>query len=171
MGDLLALEGPDFVSAEGTEQATLRDGLIAQSSIGSPSILQWGASHITFGRNPFRKAENLNGILGRLMSVIDFACSASSEYKSLLAHLCGVNIITHEGVQTLESLQALASPALTRVILQAMTAPKQDLRQDIQLIRQSLPILNESRMCGLKNQMQLYFVDRVSNYIREHHTA
>lgn len=167
LGDLLALEGPDFVSMEGTEQATLRDGLVAQSSRGSLAILQWGASHVKFARNPFREHENLNGILERLMSVIDFACSASSEYKALLAHLCGVNIVTHEGLQTLESVRTLANPALTSVILQALTGPRQNLRQDIQLFRQLLPILNECRMCGLRYQMQLYFVDRISTYLRE----
>lgn len=167
LGDLLALEGPDFVSMEGTEQATLRDGLIAQSSNGSPSMLQWGGSHVKFGRNPFRAPENLNGILERLMSVIDFAGSASSEYKALLAHLCGDTIITHEGLQTLESVRTLANPALTTIILHALTAPKQNLRQDIQGIRQSLPSLNEDRMYGLGIQMQLFVVDRISSYVRE----
>ena len=145
-GDLLALEGPDFVSMEGTEQATLRDGLVAQSSRGSPTILHWGASRVKFARNPFREHENLNGILERLMSVIDFACSASSEYKALLTHLCGINIITHEGLQTLETVRTLANPALTTLILQVLTRSRLNLRQEIQFIMQLLPTWNECRI-------------------------
>ena len=167
LGDLLALEGPDFVSMEGTEQATLRDGLTAKSSSGSQSMLQWGGSQVKFGRNPFRELENLNGILERLMSVIDFACSAGSEYKSLLAYLCSDNVIGNEGLQTLESVRSLADPAFTRTILQALTAHEQNLHQEIQGIRQLLPSFTDLRMFGLRNQMQLYVADRTTTYIRE----
>ncbi len=167
LGDLLALEGPDFVSVEGGEQASLREGLIAQSSSGSQSMLQWGRSHVKFGRNPFRELENLNGILERLMNVIDFACSASFEYKALLVHLCVDNMISNEGLQTLESVRTLANPATSMVVLQALIAPKQNLRQEIQGIRQLLPSLNDSRGCGLRDQMQSYIVDLVLTYITE----
>lgn len=165
--DLLALEGPDFVSGEGSEQATLRDGLIAQTSSSSRPLLQWGGSYLTFGRNPFRELENLNGIFGRLMSVIDSACSICINYKYLLAHLCCDNVISNEGLQTLESVRLLNNSAFTSIILQALTAPKRNLRQEIQGVRVLLPIFEDLRLLGLRNQMQLYVAERTSTYIRE----
>ncbi len=73
LGDLLALEGPDFASMVGSAQATLRKALIAQGSGGSQTTLYWGNSHVRFKRNPFIELENLDGILDRLTSVVDFA--------------------------------------------------------------------------------------------------
>ena len=165
--DLLALEGPDFVSGEGSEQATLRDGLIAQTSSSSQPFLQWGRFSLAFGRNPFRELENLNGIFGRLMSVIDSAGSSCMNYKSLLAHLCCDNVISNEGLQTLESVRLLNNPSFTSMILQALTKPKRKLYKVIREVRTLLPIFEDLRLLGLRDQMQLYVGERSYTYIRE----
>ena len=165
--DLLALEEPDFVSVEGSEQATLRDGLIVQASSSSQPLLQWGSSHLTFGRNPFRELESVNGIFGRLMTVIDSACSSCINYKSLLAHLCCDNVISNEGLQTLESVRFLNNSALTSIMLQALTVPKRNLGQEIQEVRKLLPVFEDLRPLGLRNKMQSYVAERTSTYIRE----
>lgn len=167
LGDLLALEGPDFASIVGSEQATLREGLIAQGSSRSQSTLQWGKSHVVFSRNPFRELEKLNVILERLTQVTDFACSAGPEYTSLLAHFCG-HKISNEVLQMLEDVQILGKPAFTTVILQILTDHEQNTtHQGMNGIRQLLPALNDPRVCRMREQMRPYFVDRISNYVRE----
>lgn len=167
--DLLALEGPDFASVIGSEQATLRKGLIAQGSRGSQSTLQWGRTHASFRRNPFREFENVNGILERLTSVMDFACSAGPEYTALLAHPCEVKAISNEVLQILEGVQILGEPTFTTVVLRAFTDPKQNVGEEIWGIRQLLPALSDDRISGLRQQMQPYFVDRISGHVRELH--
>ena len=164
--DLLALEGPDFASAIGSEQATLREGLIAQGSRGSQSTLQWGETHVSFGKNPFRELESLNGILRRLMNVIDFACSAGPEYTALLAHLCRVKTISIEVLQILEGVQVLCEPDFTKVILQVFTVPKHSFGQEIWGVRRLLPTLGDSRLFHLRKQMQPHVVIRISEYVR-----
>lgn len=141
--------------------------MIAQGSSGSQPTLQWGKSHVTFSRNPFKEHEDLDGILERLTRAIDFACSASQEYTELLAHLCGNKIISNEVLQILEGVQILGRPTFTRVILQVFAGSKESLFLVIEGIRQLLPALNDSRVCGLREQMQPYVLDRISNYVRE----
>ena len=165
--DLLALEGPDFLSTVGSQQTTLRNGLIAQATNASQPTLQWGKVHIIFSRNPFRELENINGILERLTRVIDFACSAGHEYTSLLAHLCGNKTISNEVLQILEGVQILGNPTFTTVILQVLAVPRENFCRVTEGIRQLLPALSDSRVCGLREQMQPYVVDRISNHVRK----
>ena len=101
------------------------------------------------------------------MSVIDSACSSCIYYKYLLAHLCCDNVISNEGLQTLESVRLLNNSAFTLIILQALIASKRNLRQEIQGVRVLLPIFEDLRLLGLRNQMQLYLAERTSTYIRE----
>ena len=167
LGDLFALEGPDFASIVGSEQATLREGLIAQGSSRSQSTLQWGKSHVVFSRNPFRELEKMNVILERLTQVTDFAYSTGPEYTSLLAHFCG-HKISSEVLQMLEDVQILGKPAFTTVILQILTDHEQNTtHQGMNGIRQLLPALNDPRICRMREQMRPYVVDRISNYVRE----
>lgn len=167
LGDLLALEGPDFASAEGSERATLREGLIAQSASDSQSMSQWGKFRATFKRNPFREHENLSGILKRLMGLIDYGCSAGSEFTALLVYLCEGAKISNEALQILEGVQILDNPTLTEAVLQTLTVPKQNVRQKIKSIRQLLPVLADSRIWGLRWQVQPHVVDATSDYVKE----
>lgn len=161
------MEGPDFTSKIGSEQATLRSGLITLGSSESQSTLQWGKFRVSFKRNPFRNFENLDGLLERLTRVIDFACSAGHEYTALLAYLCVDKIISNEVLQIVEGVRILGHPTFTTVILQALTIPRQNVRQGIEGIRQLVPALSDDRICGLREQMKPYVVDRISNYVRE----
>ena len=165
--DLLALEGPDFLSTVGSQQTTLRKGLIAQGTNVSQSTLQWGKFHINFNRNPFRELENLNGILERLTRVIDYASSAAHEYTDLLAHTCGNKVISNEVLQILEGVQILGNPNFTTVILQVLTVPGENNRRLVEGIRKLIPSLSDSRVYGLREQIQPYVVDRISKYARE----
>ncbi|KAL9067663.1 MAG: hypothetical protein Q9161_006745 [Pseudevernia consocians] len=165
--DLLALEGPDFASIKGSEEVTLREGLIAQGSRGSQSTLQWGKTHASFNRNPFIQSENLKGILGRLTCVMDFAFSAGPEYTALLEHLYRDKTISNEVLQLLEGVQFLDNPIFTAVILNAFTVPKQNVGQIICDIRQLLPALNDARIFGLRQQMQPYLAYQISRHVRE----
>ena len=165
--DLLALEGPDFASILGSEQATLREGLIAHASRGSNSTLQWGKTSVSFRRNPFKESENLKGILERLMCVMDFTCSADSEYMALLVHLYRDKIISNEVLQILEGVQTLGNPSFTTVILQAFIVPTQHVGQGIWNIKQILPALSDPRILGLRQRIQPYLADQVSTYVRE----
>ncbi len=165
--DLLALEGPDFASILGSEQATLREGFVTHASRGSHSTLQWGKTHAIFRRNPFKESENLKGILERLMCVMDFACSDGPEYIGLLAHLYRDKTISNEVLQILEGVQTLGNPSFTKVILQAFTVPTQYVGQGIWDIKQILPALSDPRILGLRQRMQPYLADQVSTYVRE----
>ena len=161
------MEGPDFTSIVGSEQATLREGLIAQGSSRSQSTLQWGKSHVVFSRNPFKELEKLNVIFERLTRVTDFACSAGHEYTALLTHFCE-HKISNEVLQMLEDVQILGKPTFTTVILQCLTDHEQNTtHQGMNGIRQLLPALNDPRVCRLFEHMQPYFVDRISKYVRE----
>jgi len=165
--DLFALEGPDYGSAEGSEQTTLRKGLTARGSSGSQSPLYWGEISVIFNRNPYKKLESLNDILDRLASVVDYACLAGQEYTTLLAHLWVGKGISNEALQILEGIQILGNPTFTTVILHAFTLPRQSIGQGIKEIRQLLSVLGNSRIHGLREQMKPYLVDRISNYIKE----
>lgn len=167
--DVLALEGPDFVSTIGSEKETLRKGLIAQGSRGSRHTLQWGKTHASFRRNPFIQSENLDGILERLMDVIDYACSAGPEHTALFAHLCSASAISSEVLQILEGVQILGNPTFTAIVLQAFTIPKQNVGQEIWGIRQLLPALSDYRVSGLRQQIRPYLVDWVSSYVKDLH--
>ena len=166
LNDLLALEGPDFTSKVGSEQATLQKGLIVLGSRHSQSTVQWGKCKVIFKRNPFKELETLVGILERLMSVIDFACSAGREYTALLLHVCVGKIISNEALQILEGVRILGNPAFTTVILRAFTHPKQSSGQQIEEIRRLVPILSDSRICGLREQVKPYVVSQISSHVR-----
>lgn len=167
MGDMFALEGPDFVSIAGSEQGTLREGLIAQGFVGSQLTLHWGTSQVSFKRNPFREHENLNGILGRLAGVVDFACSAGHEYTALLVHLCVGKIISDEVLHNLEDVRILGKPNFTAIILQAFTLPKQNLGEGINEVRELVPALSDSRLRGLREKTKAYVAERISNHVKE----
>ncbi|ERF73018.1 hypothetical protein EPUS_07112 [Endocarpon pusillum Z07020] len=167
LGDLLALEGPDFASMIGSAQASLRNGLIAQGIGGSQTTLHWGNSHVRFGRNPFIDSGNLNGILDRLTSVVDFACSAGGDYTALLVHLCVGKTITHENLQILEETRLLDKPPLTRVILQAFTLPSQYFVSGIEEIIELLLALRDPRLDGLRERIKGYPFDWIANYVRK----
>ena len=162
--DLFAMEGPDFASVVGSERATLRDGLIAQCSGGSQSVLHWQKFCFGFRRNPFITSENLIGILERLASIIDFACLAGTDYTALLEYVCVGKCINNESLQILEGVRALRNPAFTTAIIQAFTS---DLGQEIENIKQLMPSLNDPHAHGLREQLKPYLVDRISYHVRE----
>lgn len=179
--DLLALEGPDFVSMTGSEQATLQKGLIAQGSRLSQSMLQWGTTHVSFTKNPFKRSETLSAILERLTIVIDSAGSAGPEYTALLALLSTSRIICDEVLQILENVRVFGDPALTTVILQTCAVPElsagrklTDTRQlllsvgqEVWDIRQLLPALSDPRILALRRQILPYIKEKISTYVRE----
>lgn len=150
----------------GSEKSTLREGLIALSSRAFHSTVQWGKYQANFTRNPFREFENLKSVLERLTSVIDYACSAGPEYTVLLAQLCEAKFINNEILQILEGAQILGNPYFTTVITQAFTTSKHDVGQVICGIRQLLPALGDRSVVGLREQMQPYTIDLISNYVR-----
>ena len=162
--DLFAMEGPDFASAIGSERATLRDGLIAQCSRGHQSVLQWKKFSFTFRRNPFIKSENLDGILERLTSIIDFACLAGADYTALLEYVLVGKNINNTSLQILESVQMLRNPAFTAAILQAF---RSETGQEIENIKQLMPALNDPNAHGLREQLKPYLIDRISYHVRE----
>ena len=165
--DLLALEGPDFASMLGDERATLRQGLIAQGSRSPQSTVQWGRTRASFKKNPFTDFKNLDGILERLTSVIDYACKVGPEYTALLAHVCKVNTINNEFLQILEGVQILGQPTVTTAILQALTVPDQDVRHESLGIKQLLHTLSDNRILGMRQQMLPHLVHRISRCVRE----
>lgn len=162
--DLFALEGPDFASVIGSERATLRDGLIEQCSRGSQSVLHWKKLCFTFRRNPFITSENLNGILERLISIIDFACLAGADYTALLEYTLVGKIINNESLQILEGVRLLRNPALTTVILQVF---RSEVGQEIGNIKQLMPALNDPNAHSLREQLKPHLVDRISYHVRE----
>ena len=179
--DLLALEGPDFVSMTGGEQATLQKGLIAQGSRLSQSMLQWGTTHVGFTKNPFKGSETLSAILDRLTILIDSAGSAGPEYTALLALLSTSRIICDEVLQILETVRDFGDPALTTVVLQTCAVPElsagrnpRDTRklllsvgQEMWDIRQLLLALSDPRILALRRQITPYIVAKTSTYVRE----
>ena len=179
--DLLALEGPDFVSMKGNEQATLQKGLIAQGSCLSQSMLQWGSTHVSFTKNPLKRSETLSAILERLTIVIDSAGSAGPEYTTLLALLSTSRIICDEVLQILENVRIFGDPALTTVILQTCVIPElsagRKLRDTRQLllsigqemwdIRQLLLALSDPRILALRRQILPFIKEKISTYVRE----
>ena len=179
--DLLALEGPDFVSMKGSEQTTLQKGLIAQGSRLSQSMLQWGTTHVSFTKNPFKRSETLSAILERLTIVIDSAGSAGPEYTALLALLSTSRIICDEILQILENVRLFGDPALTTVILQTCAVPElsagRKLRDARQLllsvgqemwdIKQLLLALSDPRILALRRQILPYIKEKISTYVRE----
>ncbi|KAF7507279.1 hypothetical protein GJ744_010713 [Endocarpon pusillum] len=165
--DLLALEGPDFASMIGSAHASLRNRLIAQGISGSQTTLHWGNSHVRFKRNPFTESGNLNGILDRLTSVVDFACSAGGDYTALLVHLCVGKTITDETLQILEQTRLLDKPPLTKVILQAFTLPNQYSVSGINEIIELLLALRDSRLDELRKWTQEYAFGCIANQVRE----
>ncbi|KAL8796361.1 MAG: hypothetical protein Q9195_001268 [Heterodermia aff. obscurata] len=162
--DLFAIEGPDFASGVGSERSTLRDGLIAQCSRGSHSVLHWKKFCFSFRRNPFITSENLNGILERLTSIIDFACMAGADYTALLEHMCVGKIINNESLQILEGVRGLRNPASTLLILQAF---RSETGQEIENIKQLMPALNDPQASSLRKQLKPYLVDRISYHLNE----
>ena len=179
--DLLALEGPDFVSMKGSEQATLQKGLIAQGSRLSQSILRWGATHVSFTKNPFKGSETLSAILERLTNVIDSAGSAGPEYTALLALLSTSRIICDEVLQILESVRVFGDPVLTTIVLQICAVPglsagrnTRDTRQlllsvgqEVWDIWQLLHALKDPRIQALRRQILPYIMGKISTYVRE----
>ena len=165
--DLLALEGPDFASVVGREQETLRRGLIAQGSTNSEPMLRWGKLVVKFQRNPFFERENLNGMLERLTSLVDFALFAGQEYMTLFVYFCTSNIISNEVLQILEGAQTLENSNFMKVILQAFIPMEQYSDPGFMEIKQFLPALRDPRLYGLREQMKPYLVKRMSQQLRE----
>lgn len=164
--DLLALEGPDFASTVGSEEATLRQGLITQSFNGHPSTIQWGKSQVSFKRNPFREFENPKGIFERLTTAVDFACSAGHEYTTLLVYLCVDQVISDEVLQILEGVRILGQPKFTTVVLQAITLVNGSHGQTIKAMIEMLPALNDSRLHLLRERLKEHLVDQISDHVR-----
>ena len=165
--DLFALEGPDFASMVGSEQATLQGGLVLQGLRDINSTLRWGNSLIHFQRNPWLGRENLGGLLERLTRVLDFACSGGHDYTALLAHLCVGKIINHEAVQILEDVQILGNPSFTKVILQIKMLPRQDPGPTFKEVKQLLPSLRDSRICALREHLKTCIAELILKQILE----
>ena len=157
--DLFALEGPDFANGIGSEQTTLREGLIAQGLREHQSTIRWG------GLRPFKLHESLLSTLERLTNIIDYACSAGPEYTALITHLCVDESISNEALDILEGARFLDKPAFTTVILHVFTISTKSLGRGNNDFSQLLSALSDTRVLGLREQIKPYLVDQISSNV------
>lgn len=166
LGDIIALEGPDFVSLASCEKATLRDGLVAKGLNTSEPVLCWGNFRATFTRNPFLQQGNSSHMLQRLSEIIDFATTVNDDYTQLIVCLCVGKTINVDTISILEAVQNLELLAFSGLISQLFKQPDQNVGQDIELIRQLLPRMRGPRFIVLREKIKPYLVYHVSAHVR-----
>lgn len=166
LGDIIALEGPDFVSLASCEKATLRDGLVAKGLNASEPILCWGNFRAAFSRNPFLQQSDLSHILQRLSKIIDFATTVNDNYTQLIVCLCVGKTINVDTISILEAVQNLELPAFSSLILQIFKQPNQNAGQDIELIEQLLRRTRGPRFIILREKIKPYLVYHISAHVR-----
>jgi hypothetical protein len=99
--DMLALEGPDFISGN---EATLRDGLIAQYG-GAKPLVQFQSLLI---KVTSCNKEELKSILDRVASAMDIALSWTESAFNLFVQLTITRAITDDGLLLLEAVSKLS---------------------------------------------------------------
>jgi hypothetical protein len=154
--DLLALEGPDFVSQT---QATLREGLIAQSSLYS---IRRGYLHIKLKKETRDEARDM---LDRLSNVLDAVSQASADEVALLTHLCVDKSVDREALQILESVTQMANPLVSLRVLQIHVEHSGPITLEAGDAVQLLLTLNDPRAQVLRGILAPHLTNCISKRI------
>ncbi len=164
--DLLALEGPDFLSQE---QATLREALIVNSSFCSlPAELGSGRTRLKVRRT--RATGGSRSTYERLSNAVNAACIASTHEINLLVYLCcnGSPIDEHT-LTILEANSLMASSEVSADVLLVLQPQFGEYGGNSQMaaVMRLLSVLAHPSGQALRDVISSYLVCLVSASIRE----
>ena len=162
--DLLALEGPDFLTKE---QPTLREALVvASSSCLLPAEVGWARIQL--------KVQNLaacgpRDMYERLSSAVNAACTSSAHDINLLAHLCcsGKPIDDHT-LTILEANSYMGNSSVSADVLLILRPQNGTHGRSFQMaaVMRLLSALGQPNGQALRDALSPYLVNLVSTSIR-----
>jgi hypothetical protein len=122
VGDILALDGPDFT---GRGKPTLREALLPQGNDQSGFSISHGRLHLILGSASISDAQRL---LDRLIKTLCSICSMPSSSTALFVHLCVHNSVDARALQVLEYVNGTGDSSLSKAVLDMFTAPANSVR-------------------------------------------
>jgi hypothetical protein len=122
LGDILALEGPDFT---GSGKPTLREALFPLGDDHSGFSISHGRLYLTLGSASVSDAQKL---LDRLVNILCTTCSISSSSIALFVHLCVHNSADTRAFQVLERVNDARDYSLSKAVLDMFAAPANSVR-------------------------------------------
>jgi Poly(ADP-ribose) polymerase catalytic domain len=159
LGDIIALEGPDFTNS-GKE--TLREGLLAQ-------VMNSSASSISYGR-VLIKLENsteceVRTMLARFMDAFCTAVSASPNALALFIHICLRNPVDTTMLQIVERVNTIGDSSVSKAVLDMLTSQANAVR--VAAIMTLLPTMNGVHGESLREVLSPYIINPLDQMISE----
>ena len=122
LGDILALEGPDFT---GSGKPTLREALSPRGDDHSGFSIYHGRLHLTLESASVSDAQKL---LDCLVNLLCTTCSSSSSSIASFVHLCMYNSTDTRTLQVLERVNDTKDSSFGKAVLDMFAAPANSVR-------------------------------------------
>jgi hypothetical protein len=158
LGDILALEGPDFV---GCGKPTLREALLPQGDDHSGFSISHGRLHLILESGSVKDAQQL---LCRLINILCTTCTISSSSTALFTYLCVHNSIDTRALQILEYVNETRDYSLSKAILDMFTAPANSVRMSGLL--GTLAVVNGVHHQALRDMLSLKIISTTEEVMR-----
>ncbi|KAF2878270.1 hypothetical protein BDV95DRAFT_600936 [Massariosphaeria phaeospora] len=162
--DILALEGPDFVT---DNQATLRDGLVSQYDTRKP-LIQYGSLVIHVQD---RTREDINDSLDRIGVALDTALQRGDDAFDFFVELTLNRPVSKEALRILEAVYKLANTPIsdTHESIVLVYYGQVQIRRSYVLALQDIIIaFNDAKGEDLRRVLlQPWLVRSIENYMRE----
>lgn len=142
LGDLLDLEGPDFISGSNTR---LHKGLQTQRDNHSGFSVRHGRLFVKLDGDSQPDAHKL---LDRLVDVFCSACSVSPDALALFTHLSIRNAVDERAVKLLECVNAIRGSSVSKDVLDMLHSEANSVR--IAAIIRLLPVLESGHGQALR---------------------
>jgi len=155
MRDVIALEGPDFITRR---HATQSEGLVFLSSSRPDAAI----CHERLVIQPEHGSDvDARTILDRLLNTLVMTCSISPNALGLFMHLCLRNPVNSSALDLLDNVNATGDASASTAVLDTLYAQSDSIR--VASVNRLLPILDGVRGQGLRNILSSKIIEIVEN--------
>lgn len=158
--DLLALQGPDFLSGS----STLVTGTLARGFGLSSSTIRVGNVQFIIGRGILNEVQDM---LVDLFEAIDSASRTNPNDAELLAHFCVGKPITHDSLNVLKVIRSIGDASIGTMLLQIYGTKGNTQSTRMAGVMRLLPVLRDNRTRTLRDIIAPDLVGLISNCIEE----
>ena len=158
--EILALEGPDFIS---NQQHTLSEGLIPKTGSASPLIIRSGNLSVVVRSS---SVSEVRETLNRLQTAVDTACSNGQHDIALLMHFCVGKPVDDEALHILEGVSRMANIAISTAVLDLYMAQNEPGVIQMGRMMRLLPTLSRVRGQTLRQALAPRLLNHISDCIQ-----